>query len=113
MPKSYLDLYSPPDNPVEDWLTWSNSELESSIIDASNRITGLIGINKAGDLQYTFMPIFIPSALGNTTAIIGNSNDWKSEPSFVYVDATDFGFISVIKTYSKIPDEICPEEHLS
>ena len=102
MPKLYLDSYPPPDNLVEDWLTWSNLELESSIIDASNRITGLIGINKAGDLQYIFMPIFIPSALGNATVIIGNSNDWKSEPSFVYVNATGFGFISVIKTYSEI-----------
>ena len=100
MPKSYLDLYPPPDNPVKDWLTWSNLELESSIIDASKKIAGLMGINKTGDLHYIFMPIFIPSALGNAAVIICNSNDWKSESSFVYVDATDFGFISVIETYS-------------
>jgi hypothetical protein len=112
MPKAYLYLYPLPDNPVKDWLTWSNSELELSIIDASKKIAGLIGINKAGDLQYICMPIFIPSALGNATVIIDNSNDWKSEPSFVYVDATDFEFISVIEIYSKILDEICPEEHL-
>ena len=68
------------------------------------KIVGLIGINKAGDLQFIFMPIFIPSALGNAMVIIGNSNNWKSDPSFVYVNATNFGFIFVIKTYFVIPD---------
>ena len=100
MTKSYLDSYPPPNNPVGDWLTWLNSELESIIIDASSKISGLMGINKAGDLQYIFMPIFIPHALGNEMVIIGNSNNWKSGPSIVYVDATNFGFISVIETYS-------------
>jgi hypothetical protein len=50
MPKSYLASQPPPDIPVKDWLTWSVSKLELSIVDASNKIAGVIGINKAGDL---------------------------------------------------------------
>ncbi len=38
MPKSYLKSQDPPDVPVEDWLTWSASVLESSITDPSNKI---------------------------------------------------------------------------
>jgi hypothetical protein len=56
-------LYPLPDNPVKDWLTWSNSDLELSIIDASNKTAGLMGINKAEDLQYICMPYFIPVPL--------------------------------------------------
>jgi hypothetical protein len=36
---------------VKDWLTWLVSKLESSITNASNKIAGVIGINKAEDLQ--------------------------------------------------------------
>ncbi len=54
MPKSYLASQPPPKVPVKDWLTWSVSKLESSIVDASNRIAGVMGINKVGDLQYVF-----------------------------------------------------------
>ena len=58
------------------------------------------------------MPIFILNTLGNAAVVIGNSDDWKSEPAFVYVNATNLGFISVIDTFSEIPDEIRPKEYL-
>jgi hypothetical protein len=79
MPKSYLDLQSPPDFPIEDWLTWLVSKLKSSIVNASNKIARLMGINKAGDLQYVFMPAIIPKALGNNAMVVlGNSTDINS-----------------------------------
>jgi hypothetical protein len=113
MPKSYLDSQSPPNFPVKDWLTWSVLKLKSSIVDASNKIAGLMGINKAGDLQYVFMPVIVPKALGNNaTVILGNSTDINSESALVYLDMLDLGLTSVIKTFTKIPDDIHPEEHL-
>jgi hypothetical protein len=113
MPKSYLDLQSPPNFPIKDWLTWSVSKLKSSIIDASNKIAGLMGINKAGDLQYVFMPVIILKALGNNaTVVLGNSTDINSEPALVYLEMFDLGLTSVIETFTKIPDDIHPEEHL-
>ncbi len=113
MPKSYLDLQSLPDIPINDWLTWSVSKLELSIVDASNKIAGLMGINKAVDLQYVFMPVIVPKALGNNaTVVLGNSTDINSEPALVYLDMSDLGLTSMIKTFTKIPDDICPKEHL-
>jgi hypothetical protein len=50
MPKSFLKSQDPPDVPVKNWLTWSASMLEESISDASNKIAGVMGINKAGDI---------------------------------------------------------------
>ncbi len=89
MPKSYLASKPPPDVPVEDWLTWLVSKLESSIVDASNKIAGVMGINKAGDLQYVFMPVIVPKALeNNATVVLGNSTDVNSEPALVYLDWT-------------------------
>jgi hypothetical protein len=113
MPKSYLDSQSPPNFPIKDWLTWLVLKLESSIVDASNKIAGLMGINKAGDLQYVFMPVIVPKALGNNaTVVLGNSTDINSEPTLVYLDMSNLGLTSVIETFTKIPDDICPEEHL-
>ncbi len=113
MPKSYMDSQSPPDFPIKDWLTWLVSKLESSIINASNKIAGLMGINKAGDLQYVFMPVIIPKALGNNVMVVlGNSTDINSEPALVYLDMSNLGLTSVIETFTKIPDDIHPEEHL-
>jgi hypothetical protein len=110
MPKSYLDLQSPPNFPVKDWLTWLVSKLESSIVDASNKIAGLMGINKAGDLQYVFMPVIVPKALGNNAAVVlGDSTDINSEPTLVYLDMSNLGLTSVIETITEIPDDICPE----
>jgi hypothetical protein len=112
MPKSYLDSQAPPDISVEDWPTWLVSKLESSITDDSSKIASFMGINKAGDLKYIFMPTVVLNALRNATVLLGNSTDVSSEPSLVFVDASDLGFTSVIKTFTKIPDNIRPEEHL-
>ena len=107
MPKSYLKSQDPPDVPVEDWLTWSASVLESSITDPSNKIAGVMGINKAGDITYLIMPTVVPNALGKTSAILGNNFDASNEP-----DTSDFGFSTVIEKYANIPNEIRPDEPL-
>jgi hypothetical protein len=112
MPKSYLNSHATPDFSVNDWLTWLVSKLESCITDESSKIAGFMGINKAGDLQYLFMPTVVPNALGNATVLLGNSTDVSSEPSLVFVDASDLRFTSVIETFTEISDYICPEEHL-
>jgi hypothetical protein len=111
MPKSYLDSQSPLDFPVKDWLTWLVSKLESSIVDASNKIADLMGINKAGDLQYVFMPVIVPKALrNNATVVLGNSTDINSEPALVYLDMSNLGLTSMIETFTEIPDDIRPKE---
>ena len=112
MPKSYLKSQDPPDVPVEDWLTWSASVLESSITDPSNKIAGVMGINKAGDITYLIMPTIVPNALGKTSAILGNNFDASNEPSLVFIDTSDFGFSTVIKKYANVPNEIRPNEPL-
>ncbi len=74
---------------------------------------GVMGINKAGDLQYVFMPVIVPKALGNNAVVVlGNSTDINSEPALVYLDMSDLGLTSVIETFTKIPNDIRPEEHL-
>jgi hypothetical protein len=112
MPKSYLDLQASPDVSVNDWLIRLVLKLESSITDESSKFTGFMGINKAGDLQYIFMPTVVSNALGDSTVLLSNSTDVSSKPSLVFVDASDLGFTSVIKTITNIPEVICPEEYL-
>jgi hypothetical protein len=112
MPKSYLKSQDPPGIPVENWLTWSASMLESSITDPSNKIAGVMGINKAGDITYLIMPTVVPNAFGKTSAIIGNNFDAGNEPSLVLIDTSDFGFSTMIEKYANIPNEIRPEEPL-
>ena len=112
MPKSYLKLQTPPDNPVNDRLLWSASQLESFIGNPSNKIASILGINKAGDWQYIIMPTIVPEALGAASVVIGNSTDAISKPAFVYLDMPKLGYMSVIETHALIPREICPEEQL-
>ena len=112
MPKSYLKLQTPPKKPVNDWLLWSASQLDSFIGNLSNNIAGIYGINKAGDLQYIIMPTIVPEALGVALNVLGNSTDASSEPAFVYLDMSNLGYTSVIKTYALIPCKICPDEQL-
>ena len=98
--------------PVNDWLLWSASQLDSFIGNLSNNIAGIYGINKAGDLQYIIMPTIVPEALGVALNVLGNSTDASSEPAFVYLDMSNLGYTSVIKTYALIPCKICPDEQL-
>ncbi len=51
-------------------------------------------------------------AIGNASAVLGNSMDASSEPAFLYLDISDLGYTSVIETYVLIPREIRPEEPL-
>ena len=113
MPKSFLKSQAPPDVPVKNWLAWSTSMLEERILDANNKIAGIMGINKAGDLTHLIMPTIVPNAIGDDSAILSNSYDASNEPSLIYIDTSDFGFSAVIKKYSDIPNEIRPEEPLA
>jgi hypothetical protein len=77
-----------------------------------------MGINRAEDVQYLYMPIIIIKAFGTTNvnasvANIGNLSDAHNEPSFIYTDSSDLGSAFVINTLSSIPKEIRPEEALS
>jgi len=110
MPKHYLKSQLPPDKPVDDWLLWSESQLESHLNDPSKKIAGILGINKAGDLQHIFMHTIVTKAIGNASAVLGNSMDASSESAFVYLDISDLGYTSVIETHALIPHEIRPEE---
>jgi hypothetical protein len=77
-----------------------------------------MGINRAGDVQYLYMPIIILKAFGTTdknasAAIIRNMSDAHSKQSLIYTDSSEFGLAFVIKTFPSIPEEICPEVALS
>jgi hypothetical protein len=113
MPKYWLASKPAPDPPVLDWLKWLGQDLKCHI-SGSNTIGAIIGINKIGDLQTICSPIIIPNAFtSGSSAIIGNTSNKHTEPSFVYSDASDIGSIMVVVTYDDIPLELCPEEHLS
>jgi len=86
--------------------------LESSITDPLNKIAGVMGINKAGDISYLIMPTVVPNALGETSAILGNNFDASNDPSLIFIDTSDFGFSTVIEKYIDIPNEIRPDEPL-
>jgi hypothetical protein len=61
-----------------------------------------MGINKAGDIQCLFMPTIIHKAFAGdeASAIIGNTNNSHSKPSFIHTDTTDIGSVYVIDTFS-------------
>ena len=58
------------------------------------------------------MPKIVSKAIGNASAVLGNSMDASSEPAFVYFDISDLGYTSVIETHALIPRKIRPEEPL-
>jgi hypothetical protein len=114
MPKSYLKLQPLPKRFPMDWLSWSTSTLEANIAKEGTYITGIMGINKAGDLQSLFMPKIVPRAFSDDgAAIIGNSTDLHIKPSFVFTNTGDLGFVDVIENFSNIPNKVRPQEHLS
>jgi len=115
MPKSYIVSKPPLDQSVEDWLKWTRSDFEHELSAILPTLAAIMGINKAGDIQYLFMPTIIPNTFAGddeASAIIGNVNDSHSKPSFIHTDTTDLGSVYVIDTYDIIPDEIRPEEPL-
>jgi hypothetical protein len=58
------------------------------------------------------MPTIVTNALGESLVILGNNFDASNEPSLVFIDTSDFGFITVIEKYFDIPNEIHPKEPL-
>ena len=106
MPKSYRKLQSPPDQPIKDWLTWTQALFKKLISDESTKkIAGIMGINKAGDIQSLYMPIIVPKAFADsadTPAIIVNVFDMHSEPSFIFTNASDIGSVSGIETIGEV-----------
>ncbi len=114
MPKSYIPSKPPLDQAVKDRLKWTRSDFERELLANLPTLAAIMGINKAGDIQYLFMPTIIPKAFADDIAfaIIGNVNDSHSKPSFIHMDTTDLGSVYVIDTYDIIPDEIRPDEPL-
>jgi hypothetical protein len=113
MPKYWLASKPAPNPPVSDWLKWLGQDLERHIA-GSGTIGAIIGINKMGDLQTIYSPIIISIAfVSGSSAIISNTSNKHTEPSFEYSDASDMGSIMVVLIYDVIPLELHPEEHLS
>jgi hypothetical protein len=86
MPKSYLKSAPPPNQPVKDWLNWTRTQFKVQLSENLSKIATAMGINRAGDVQYLYMPIIIPKAFGTanenaSAAIIGNLSNAHSEPS--------------------------------
>ena len=102
MPKSYIASKPPLDQAVEDWLKWTRSDFERKLPANLPTLSAITGINRAGDIQYLFMPTIIPKAFAGdiASAIIGNVNDSHSKPSFIHTDTTDIGSVYVIDTFS-------------
>ena len=71
--RNHSSSLDPPDGPVEDWLTWSASTLETNIADPSKKIAGVMGINKAGDITHLIMLTIVTYALGESSVILGNN----------------------------------------
>jgi hypothetical protein len=52
MPKSYIVSKPPLDQSVEDWLKWTRSDFERKLSAISPTLAAIMGINKAGDIQF-------------------------------------------------------------
>ena len=111
MPATYLTSSVGPDQPIDDWLSWSKKDYEK-IKDDDTFVAALLGINRSGDIQTMYKPIPVVDENGTTVAIVGNSSQWKSNPSFSYVDASNLGSIILIENLENIPLEIRPSESL-
>jgi hypothetical protein len=86
MPKYWLVSKTAPTPPVFDRLKWRRQDLRRHITE-SGRIGAIIGINKMGDLQTIYSPIFIYNVFSSgNAAIIGNSSDMHTELAVVYTD---------------------------
>ena len=99
---SYLASSAGPDQPIDNWLSWSNNDYEK-IKDGDTFIAALLGINPSADIQTMYKPIPVIDENGNTLATVGNSSQWKSNPSFSYIDASNLGSIILIEKLENIP----------
>ena len=104
----------PLNQPVEDWLKWLRSDFERELLATLPTLAAIMGINKAGDIQYLFVPTINKKAFAGdkASAIVGTTNDSHSKPSFIHTDNTDIESVYVIDTYEVILDEIRPAEAL-
>jgi len=110
MPATYLTSSVGPDQPIDNWLSWSSKDYEK-IKDGDTFVAALLGINRSGDIPM-YKPIPIVDEHGTNVAIVGNSSQWKSNPSFSYVDDSNVGSIILIEKLENIPLEIRPSESL-
>ena len=86
MSTNWLTSKPAPEPPISDWLKWSGQDFEH-YIGQTDKIAAIIGINKMGDIETMYGPILIPNAFASgNSAIIGNQNDKRSKPSFIYLD---------------------------
>jgi len=111
MPATYLTSSVGPDQPIDNWLSWLSEDYEK-IKDDDTFVAALSGINRSGDIQTMHKPIPVVDENGTTVAIVGNSSQWKSNPSFSYVDASNVGSIILIEKLENIPLKIHPSESL-
>jgi len=73
MPDTYLTSSVGPDQPIDNWLSWSSKDYEK-IKDGNTFVAALLGINHSGDIQTMYKPIPIIDENGTTAAIVGNSS---------------------------------------
>jgi len=111
MPATYLTSSVEPDQPIDNWLSWLSKDYEK-IKDDDTFVAALLGINRSGDIQTMYKPIPVVDENRTTVAIVGNSSQWKSNPSYSYVDATNVGSIILIEKLENIPLEIRSLESL-
>ena len=111
MPATYLTSSVGPDQPIDNWLSWSKKDYEK-IKDDDTFVAALLGINRSGDIQTMYKPIPVVNENGTTVTIVGNNSQWKSNPSFSYVDASNLGSIILIENLENIPLEIRPSESI-
>jgi hypothetical protein len=111
MSATYLTSSVGPDQPIDNWLSWLSKDYEKNK-DDNTFVAALLGINCSGDIQTMHKPIPIVDENGTTVAILGNSSQWKSNPSFSYVNATNVGSIILIEKLENIPLKIRPLESL-
>ncbi len=109
MPATYLTSSVGPDQPIDNWLSWSSKDYEKNK-DNDMFIAAILEINRSGDIQTMYKPIPVVDENGRTVAIVGNSCQWKSNPSFSYVDASNVGSIILIEKLENIPLEIRSSE---
>ena len=102
MRATYLTSSVRPDQPIDIWLSWSSKDYEKNK-DKDKFVAALLGINCSGDIQTMYKPIPVIDENGTAVAIVGNSSQWKSNPSFSYVDASNVGLIIFIEKLENIP----------
>jgi hypothetical protein len=111
MPALYLDSLPKPGLSIDWWLGWSSDDLER-INNDNTYIAALVGINRSGGIQNIYKPIPVKDNNEKTIAIIGNGSQFKSNPSFVYINSAGLSSVYLLEKLSEIPSEIRPPNPL-